>query len=102
MPQLVARVDFEELAVAPSKTESDNAARTHTTIREYLESVPSLAHYRIDTYLQGSYKNSTNVRQGSDVDVGSRTAEVYVGETKHLPETQRSLYASHTSPGGFG
>lgn len=102
MPQLVARVDFDKLAVAPSKTESDNAARTHTTIREYLESVQSLAHYRIDTYLQGSYKNSTNVRQGSDVDVGSRTAEVYIGETKHLPETQRSLYASHTSPGDFG
>jgi len=101
MSRITATVDLEKLSAAPSKTETENAARTHKTIREYLESVQNLNRYHVDTYLQGSYKNSTNVRQDSEVDINSRTAEVYIGETEKLSQTQRSLYESKTSVGGF-
>ncbi len=84
MANAKTKLNLTALAAAPSQTEQDNAARTHRIIREYLESVPSLARYRIDTFLQGSYKNSTNVRQDSDVDIGSRTSEVYIDNTERL------------------
>jgi len=81
--------DLAALALAPSKTERDKAARTHTAIREYLESDPPLAKYKIDTYLQGSYHNSTNVRGDSDVDMGSLTNKVFYYDTSWLPTTPR-------------
>ena len=94
-------LDLAALAAAPSQTEQDNAARTHRIIREYLESAPSLQRYRIDTFLQGSYKNSTNVRGDSDVDIGSRTSEIYIGNVDKLTEHQERQYQDNTSPGDF-
>lgn len=95
------KLNLTALAAAPSQTEQENAARTHRIIREHLESVPSLQQYRIDTFLQGSYKNSTNVRQDSDVDIGSLTSEVYIGNTERLNEYQQRQYEAVTSPGSF-
>ena len=86
---VTAQRDLVTLALAPSKTEQDKAARTHTTIREYLESDPALRKYGVDTYLQGSYKNSTNVRGDSDVDMGSVTNEVFYHDTSVLPTQPR-------------
>lgn len=85
MATVTAKVDLAELALAPSKTEQENAARTHKMIREHLESDPALDRYKIDTYLQGSYKNSTNVRGDSDVDMGSCTSEIFVADVERLP-----------------
>src|SRR5688500_8797936 len=78
--------DLVKLALAPSQTERDKAARTHTAIREHLESDEALKKYAIDTYLQGSYKNSTNVRGDSDVDMGSVTDRVFYYDMSDLPD----------------
>ena len=101
MAHPTTKLDLTALAAAPSQTEQDNAARTHRMIREYLESVHSLQRYRIDTFLQGSYKNSTNVRGDSDVDIGSLTSEIYIGDVDRLNENQRRQYQANTSKGGF-
>lgn len=79
--------DLAKLALAPSKTEMERAAATHNQIREYLVSDSALQKYKISTYLQGSYHNSTNVRGESDVDMGSLTREVFYHETAWLPKT---------------
>jgi len=81
-----AKRDLVKLSVAPSETESAKAARTHTAIREHLESDEALKKYSIETYLQGSYKNSTNVRGDSDVDMGSLTENIYYYDVSDLPQ----------------
>ena len=101
MENTKTKLNLTALAAAPSPTEQDNAARTHRMIREYLESVPSLERYRIDTFLQGSYKNSTNVRKDSDVDIGSRTSQVYFDNIERLQGEQKRQYQAVTSPGSF-
>lgn len=51
---LTTQRDLVKLALAPSQTEREKAARTHAAIREHLESDPAISGYNIDTYLQGS------------------------------------------------
>jgi hypothetical protein len=89
---ITAQKDLVDLAVAPSPTEREKAARTHKAIRLHLETDPALAKYNVDTYLQGSYKNSTNVRGDSDVDMGSMTSEVFYYDTDWLPTEPRYEY----------
>jgi hypothetical protein len=88
--------DLVKLALAPSETERDKAARTHNSIREYLESDPALKKYSVDTYLQGSYKNSTNVRGDSDVDMGAVTQGMFYYDTSELPN-DRPTYPSYAT-----
>lgn len=78
--------DLPTLALAPSESEQQKAGRTHRAIRKHLEKDPSLAVYTIDTYLQGSYKNSTNVRGDSDVDMGSVTDRFFYYDLSDLPD----------------
>jgi hypothetical protein len=82
---VTAKRDLVELSLAPSPTEQEKAARTHTAIREHLETDEALKRYAIDTYLQGSYKNSTNVRGDSDVDMGSVTDNIFYYDMSDLP-----------------
>jgi hypothetical protein len=89
-----AKRDLVQLAIAPSPTEQEKAARTHTMIREHLETDPALKKYKVDTFLQGSYKNSTNVRGDSDVDLGSETDEVFYHDTDWLPTEPRYQYGA--------
>jgi hypothetical protein len=84
---VTAKRDIVTLALAPSATEREKAERTHNMIRDHLESDPSLSKYKVDTYLQGSYKNSTNVRGDSDVDMGCRTGDIFLYELSDLPDT---------------
>lgn len=86
---LKAKRDLDFLSLAPSESEREKAQRTHTMIRTHLESDETLLRYQIDTYLQGSYKNSTNVRGDSDVDMGSRTNSLFYYELSELPTTPR-------------
>lgn len=81
----VTQRDLFALSRAPSETEQGKSARTHNIIRKHLETDPALSHYNIDTFLQGSYKNSTNVRGDSDIDLGSVTENIFYYDTTDLP-----------------
>jgi hypothetical protein len=83
---VTAQRDLVALALAPSKTEREKAERTHNMIRNHLESDVELDKYGISTYLQGSYKNSTNVRGDSDVDMGSATSDIFFYDLSDLPD----------------
>lgn len=82
--------DLTKLSLAPSETERDKAARTHNIIRAHLEEDRSLKKYSISTYLQGSYKNSTNVRGDSDVDMGCITPNIFFYDATDLPDESTS------------
>ena len=98
MAVTVKRGDLSKLSEAPSQTEQAKSAHTHRMIREHLESDPSLTKYSPDTYLQGSYKNSTNVRGDSDVDMGSLTTQIFSYDVNWLPnETQFNYGYPHPS-----
>lgn len=81
-----AKRDLVKLSIAPSESEREKAARTHNAIREHLESDEALRKYSVETYLQGSYKNSTNVRGDSDVDMGSLTERIFYYDLSDLPQ----------------
>jgi hypothetical protein len=82
---VTAKRDLASLATAPSETETQKAIRTHNMIRDHLEGDPALSRYSISTYLQGSYKNSTNVRGDSDVDMGSMSEDIFFYDLNDLP-----------------
>src|SRR6266446_1849281 len=51
-----------------------------------------------EVYLQGSYKNDTNIRGDSDVDVVVQLNDTFGRDLAALPESQKRLYqAAHSS-----
>jgi len=52
-----------------SPTEDDKRDRTERMIREAIASSSELSAYSLKVYAKGSYKNNTNVRADSDVDI---------------------------------
>ncbi len=53
----------------PSQTEQDKADNAETAIRKALKASTKLCALPLEVFAQGSYKNRTNVRQDSDVDI---------------------------------
>ena len=53
----------------PSQTEQQKADNAETAIRKALKACPKLSTMPLEVFAQGSYKNRTNVRQDSDVDI---------------------------------
>jgi hypothetical protein len=72
--------------------------QTHTSIRNALESDTSPVKGKIDAYLQGSYKNSTNIRGDSDVDlVVQIKSEPFFRDISALSEAEKTLYKKYYS-----
>lgn len=61
---------FARWAKPPSDAETQRCDRTAEAIREAIVASPNLNMRDIKVFVQGSYRNNTNVRQDSDVDVG--------------------------------
>lgn len=68
---------------------SATAEATHTSIRTLLEQSPRLQRYTFDTFLQGSYRNATNIRSNSDVDIVVRLTSVFEADYSSLPWEER-------------
>lgn len=54
---------------APSATEQEKAEHAERAVRNAISASDALNFREIEVFAQGSYKNRTNVRQDSDVDV---------------------------------
>ncbi|MCW4005261.1 MAG: nucleotidyltransferase [Candidatus Bathyarchaeota archaeon] len=86
------------LSEAQLQTWSNKGAVTtsinaHQSIRTALLSDNSPIKGRtMDFYLQGSYKNDTNVRGDSDVDVVIQLDDVFYSDTSQLNDEQRNLH----------
>lgn len=61
---------------------------TYERVRVALDSAPRLRGRVKEIFLQGSYRNDTNVHGDSDVDVVIRLDETLVGDTSQLPPLQ--------------
>jgi len=60
---------FNRWSQAPSQSEQEKADRAERMIREAIRSYSPLAMRDIRVFAQGSYRNRTNVRADSDVDI---------------------------------
>ena len=61
---------FKSWAKPPSKTEQDRCKNAEDAIRNAISASEELKNRGIVVFTHGSYRNNTNVRQDSDVDVG--------------------------------
>ena len=78
------------------------AMATHKSIRTALEADSSPVRYKgIDIFLQGSYKNTTNIRGDSDVDVVVQLNDTFHRDLTNLSDYERSLYESAHSAADY-
>lgn len=61
---------FKRWAAPPGKTEEERCSNAEKAIRNAIKASDKLNHRNIRIFTQGSYRNNTNVRADSDVDVG--------------------------------
>lgn len=61
---------FRRWAAPPSETEEKRCKNAEDAIRKAIQKSSKLSARSITVFSQGSYRNNTNVRQDSDVDVG--------------------------------
>lgn len=66
--------------------------RTHEAIRRALRKWDALHNRNYEVYLQGSYRNSTNIRGTSDVDVVAQINDVFYLNKERLPPEQREAH----------
>ena len=83
---------FKSWGRAPSATEGAKAERAETAIRKAIESDPKLSQMDITVFTQGSYRNKTNVRQNSDVDVCVRLNSTFFAE--YPPGTTQETFGN--------
>jgi len=70
-----------------------NSIAAHNSIRNALEANDSHLNQRdFEIFLQGSYRNSTNIRADSDVDLVVQYNNVYYRDLARLPADQRQRY----------
>lgn len=65
------------------------AKNTHQSIRT---AIPSIGASTREIFLQGSYKNNTNIRGDSDVDVVVSLTSTYYRDISELSEREKRLY----------
>ena len=61
---------FKKWASPPSKTEEERCSNAETAIKNAIKSSAKLNNRNIQIFTQGSYRNNTNVKADSDVDIG--------------------------------
>ena len=66
-----------------------NSKRTHESIHKALEAYPWPEQITYDFFLQGSYKNDTNIRGDSDVDVVIKLNNIFYDDCSSLSPSDR-------------
>lgn len=101
---------LESFSTPPFKYETQQIIRTKDAIQEVLrEYIPTaqikesfnLSDFKYDIYLQGSYKNSTNISKSSDVDIVIELTTVYFPNTQLLTEDHKRIYDSSRNPSKY-
>lgn len=75
---------FSTWSQGPASTESTKAENAEKAIRKAIDASKRLQTLDVDVFPQGSYRNRTNVRQDSDVDICVRLRSTFHYE---LPDT---------------
>ena len=76
---------FTRWAQSPSQTEQEKAERSERMIRAAINAYEPLASRSVSTFAQGSYRNRTNVRADSDVDICVLSRATVYPDYTHAP-----------------
>jgi len=88
---------FREWSRPPGQTEAERCSNAETAIRNAIKASDKLKSRGISVFTQGSYRNSTNVRKDSDVDIGIVCADsLFVYEPEGTTDETFGL-----SPGSY-
>jgi hypothetical protein len=68
--------DFREWSKPPTATEDQRCGNAESVVRNAIRSYPAFAMRNVEIFAQGSYRNGTNVKAESDVDVCVRCMDV--------------------------
>lgn len=68
-----------------------SAQKTHESIRNSLATYPWSSGITYETYLQGSYRNSTNIRGDSDVDLVVELTSVFYSNLTNIEKSQLEI-----------
>jgi hypothetical protein len=97
-----------QLSTWSNYQQTQSAVNTHESIRLALTNSKSLLSQRglilgtdYEIYLQGSYRNSTNIRADSDVDVVVQLIRSFCTNKLELPREELELFNLFHSPGTF-
>jgi len=74
---------FRDWAKPPGKTEEDRCNNAVSAIRNAIKASEKLRARGVSVFAHGSYRNNTNVRKDSDVDIGILCTDTFFF---HLPE----------------
>lgn len=97
-------------ASVPFKYETDQIIATHDAIRksihdnldiEDIKRTFDLSSFTYETYLQGSYKNTTNISKSSDVDIVVELTSVFYPDISSLNAPQQQAYNQQRSPSAY-
>lgn len=96
---VISKAKLETWARQGAITTSKN---THESIRYALTSNNSkIKDKNVEIFLQGSYKNSTNIRGDSDVDVVVKLNNIFYKDLSLLNDYERSLYSRDFSSANY-
>jgi predicted nucleotidyltransferase len=68
---------FRDWAKPPGKTEEDRCNNAVSAIRNAIKASDKLRIREVSVFAQGSYRNNTNVRKDSDVDIGILCSDTF-------------------------
>ena len=79
----------------------DTAKRTHEAIRRVLDAYRWPQGMTYDFYLQGSYRNDTNIRGDSDVDVVLEMTSAFNHDASALSQYEQEVLAASFQPADY-
>ena len=79
----------------------DSSKRTHEAIRRVLDTYQWPPGMTRDFYLQGSYRNDTNIRGDSDVDIVLEVTSTIEYDTSSLSQNEQGLVSASFQPASY-
>src|SRR3989442_11221434 len=79
------------------------AQATHESVRKALvEGILRERQIDYEVYLQGSYRNTTNIRGDSDVDIVAQLNSSFRSDTSQLPESESAAWQAAYRDSTYG
>src|SRR3989338_340465 len=92
---MISENQLEVWASAPSEREE---VKCQTAVSQIKGCVERAYGQQVTIFLQGSYKNRTNVKRDSDVDIVVRFNDAYFANTSLLNEAEKQKYEQTRIP----
>jgi hypothetical protein len=89
---------FQSWGKPPGETETTKCEHAETAIRKAIQASDALANRSVEVFAQGSYRNRTNVRQDSDVDICVLCRDAFYFD---LPDGKRREQFGLTTEGNY-